>query len=134
MSDSSRRHLAIAPHAEAPSSPEHEFEEEQLLQVGELAKATDKTVRAIHLYESMGLIEPVRRSKGRYRLFSPDTKVRVRWISKLQSLGLSLGIPTTTSPRESNRSATCEPMKPATPVIRTFTSAAISSTARRRQR
>lgn len=61
-----------------------------LLQVGELAKATGKTVRAIHLYEDLGLIEPVRRSKGRYRLFAPEAKVRVRWISKLQSLGLSL--------------------------------------------
>jgi MerR family transcriptional regulator, copper efflux regulator len=63
---------------------------DDLLQVGELAKSTGKTVRAIHLYEDLGLIEPVRRSKGRYRLFTPDAKVRVRWISKLQSLGLSL--------------------------------------------
>jgi DNA-binding transcriptional MerR regulator len=62
----------------------------ELLLVGDLAKATGKTVRAIHLYEDLGLIEPVGRSKGRYRLFTPDAKVRVRWISKLQSLGLSL--------------------------------------------
>jgi DNA-binding transcriptional MerR regulator len=61
-----------------------------LLQVGDLAKATGKTVRAIHLYEDLGLLEPVRRSKGRYRLFSAEAKVRIRWISKLQSLGLSL--------------------------------------------
>jgi DNA-binding transcriptional MerR regulator len=61
-----------------------------LLQVGDLAKATGKTVRAIHLYEDLGLIEAARRSPGRYRLFSTDAKVRVRWISKLQSLGLSL--------------------------------------------
>jgi DNA-binding transcriptional MerR regulator len=66
------------------------LDEGELLQVGELAKATGKTVRAIHLYEDLGLIEPARRSKGRYRLFAPETKVRVRWISKLQSLGLSL--------------------------------------------
>jgi MerR family transcriptional regulator, copper efflux regulator len=60
------------------------------LQVGDLAKVTGKTVRAIHLYESLGLIEPAKRSKGGYRLFSTDTQSRVRWISKLQSLGLSL--------------------------------------------
>jgi MerR family copper efflux transcriptional regulator len=60
------------------------------LQVGDLAKLTGKTVRAIHLYESLGLIEPAKRSKGGYRLFSSDTPSRVRWISKLQSLGLSL--------------------------------------------
>lgn len=61
-----------------------------LMQVGELARTTGKTVRAIHLYESLGLIEPMRRSKGRYRLFSSESQVRVRWISKLQSMGLSL--------------------------------------------
>lgn len=63
----------------------------QLLRVGDLAKITGKTVRAIHHYEELGLIEPVGRSKGHYRLFDVETPVRIRWISKLQSLGLSLG-------------------------------------------
>jgi MerR family transcriptional regulator, copper efflux regulator len=66
------------------------WDQSELLQVGELARETGKTVRAIHLYEDLGLISPVRRSKGRYRLFAPDAKLRIRWISKLQSLGLSL--------------------------------------------
>ena len=60
------------------------------MQVGDLAKATGKTVRAIHLYEELGLLRAHERSKGRYRLFAPDSLIRVRWISKLQSLGLSL--------------------------------------------
>jgi MerR family transcriptional regulator, copper efflux regulator len=63
----------------------------QLLRVGDLAKMTGKTVRAIHHYEELGLIEPVGRSKGHYRLFDAETPVRIRWIGKLQSLGLSLG-------------------------------------------
>lgn len=62
-----------------------------LLRVGDLAKMTGKTVRAIHHYEELGLIEPVGRSKGHYRLFDAETPVRIRWIGKLQSLGLSLG-------------------------------------------
>lgn len=61
-----------------------------MMLVGELAKATGKTVRAIHLYEDMGLLKPHERSKGRYRLFNHDALVRVRWITKLQSLGFSL--------------------------------------------
>jgi DNA-binding transcriptional MerR regulator len=61
-----------------------------LLQVGDLAKATGKTVRAIHLYEELGLLKASERSKGRYRLFTEEALVRVRWITKLQSLGLSL--------------------------------------------
>jgi DNA-binding transcriptional MerR regulator len=60
------------------------------LLVGDLARATGKTVRAIHLYEDLGLLKPADRSKGRYRLFTMDALVRVRWITKLQSLGLSL--------------------------------------------
>ncbi len=57
---------------------------------GDLAKATGKTVRAIHLYEELGLLKASERSKGRYRLFTEEALVRVRWITKLQSLGLSL--------------------------------------------
>jgi DNA-binding transcriptional MerR regulator len=64
--------------------------EDGLLQVGDLAKLSGKTVRAIHLYEELGILRPHARSKGRYRLFSPDAVVRVRWIGKLQDLGLSL--------------------------------------------
>jgi len=61
-----------------------------LLQVGELAKLTGKTVRAIHLYEDMGLLRPVDRSKGKFRLYHEDAVERVRWIVKLQALGFSL--------------------------------------------
>ena len=61
-----------------------------LLRVGDLARMAGKTVRAIHHYEELGLIEPAGRSKGHYRLFDPESLVRIRWISKLQSLGLSL--------------------------------------------
>jgi DNA-binding transcriptional MerR regulator len=62
----------------------------ELLLVGDLAKRTGKTVRAIHLYEDLGLLKPHERSKGRYRLFAEDALLRVRWITKLQNLGLSL--------------------------------------------
>ena len=46
-----------------------------LLKVGELAKRTGKTVRAVHLYEELGLLSPA---------------ARIEWISKLQALGFSL--------------------------------------------
>lgn len=61
-----------------------------MLQVGDLAKAAGKTVRAIHLYEELGLLRPSARSKGRYRLYGPDALTRARWIGKLQELGMSL--------------------------------------------
>ena len=65
-------------------------DDDGLLQVGDLARLCGKTVRAIHLYEELGILRPHARSKGRYRLFSADAVVRVRWIGKLQDLGLSL--------------------------------------------
>jgi DNA-binding transcriptional MerR regulator len=61
-----------------------------LLQVGDLARESGKTVRAIHLYEELELLKPVGRSKGRYRLYGPDALVRIRWIGKLQDMGFSL--------------------------------------------
>jgi len=63
---------------------------EGLLQVGDLAKAVGKTVRAIHHYEDVGLLRPHARSKGRYRLYDQAALARVRWIGKLHDLGLSL--------------------------------------------
>lgn len=60
------------------------------LRVGELAKRTGKTVRALHLYEEIGLLEPARRSDSGYRLYSADSVIRVEWIGRLQDAGLSL--------------------------------------------
>jgi DNA-binding transcriptional MerR regulator len=65
-------------------------DESALMQVGDLARDSGKTVRAIHLYEEMQLLQPAARSKGRYRLYGPEALVRIRWIGKLQDMGFSL--------------------------------------------
>lgn len=62
----------------------------KLLRVGELAKAAGKTVRALHLYEELGLLIPASRSSGGFRLYAPDAVERVEWIQKLQDMGFSL--------------------------------------------
>lgn len=61
-----------------------------LLKVGELAKRTGKTVRALHLYEELGLLAPAVRSKGGFRLYPGKAVKRIEWIQKLQDLGFSL--------------------------------------------
>ena len=61
-----------------------------LMQVGDLARESGKTIRAIHLYEELGLLRPATRSKGRFRLYEPDAVVRIRWIGKLQDMNFSL--------------------------------------------
>ena len=61
-----------------------------LLKVGELARRTGKTTRAIHLYEELGLLSPAVRSKGGFRLYSARAVARMEWIQKLQDMGFSL--------------------------------------------
>lgn len=61
-----------------------------LLRVGDIARATGKTVRAIHLYEELGLLKPATRSSGGFRLFDASAVDRVRWIDSLHGLGFSL--------------------------------------------
>lgn len=74
--------------------------------VGELAKATGKTVRALHLYEERGLLEPVERSRGGYRLYGEDAIKRVGWIAKMQEMGYSLSdLQSIAAQWESSRSA-----------------------------
>jgi DNA-binding transcriptional MerR regulator len=60
------------------------------LLVGDVARETGKTVRAIHLYEELGLLRPIGRSKGGYRLYASDAPLRIRWIQKLQDMQFSL--------------------------------------------
>ncbi len=64
--------------------------DEGYMQVGDLARESGKTVRAIHLYEELDLVRPAARSKGRFRLYGNEALLRIRWIAKLQDLGFSL--------------------------------------------
>ena len=97
--DRNNRHLPIAAKGSvaAPAGAvrpngdgERAGSDERLLQVGDIAKACGKTVRAIHHYEEVGLLRPSARSKGRYRLYDHGAVARIRWIGKLHDLGLSL--------------------------------------------
>jgi MerR family copper efflux transcriptional regulator len=62
---------------------------EKRMKIGQLARKTGKTVRALHLYEELGLLSPDR-SEGGFRLYGSDELARVYWISKLQDMGFKL--------------------------------------------
>ena len=62
----------------------------KLLRIGELAAQSGKSVRALHLYEELGLLAPEHRSRGGFRLYHPSAAARVQWINKLQDAGFSL--------------------------------------------
>jgi MerR family transcriptional regulator, copper efflux regulator len=84
--------MATENQPERGNSALHQISTEQLtlLKVGELAKRTGKTVRAVHLYEELGLLAPAVRSKGGFRLYHGRAVTRVEWISKLQDMGFTL--------------------------------------------
>ena len=62
----------------------------RLLRIGDLSRMTGKTVRAIHLYEELGLLQPDSRTSGGFRLYEPSAVERVRWIELFHGMGFSL--------------------------------------------
>jgi MerR family transcriptional regulator, thiopeptide resistance regulator len=60
------------------------------LTIGALAKRTGLTVRTLHHYDEIGLLEPSGRSEGGYRLYSDDDVRRLERIVLLRNLGIPL--------------------------------------------
>src|SRR5512147_778251 len=60
------------------------------LSSGDLARATGSTVRTIRFYEEEGLLKPAVVSEGGHRRYTEDDLERLRIISDLRELGLSL--------------------------------------------
>lgn len=60
------------------------------LRIGDLAKRSGKTQRALRLYEELGLLTPSERTSGGFRLYGVEAIARVEWIGKLQELGFTL--------------------------------------------
>lgn len=72
---------AIGPRVDTPR---------MLLKVGELAKRTGLTVRALHHYDSIGLLRPSGRSDSGYRLYDRDDVARLHGIQALRRMGVPL--------------------------------------------
>lgn len=60
------------------------------LRIGEVARRTGLTVRALHHYDRLGLLVPSERTWGDHRLYTPSDLRRLLDIQHLRSLGLSL--------------------------------------------
>src|SRR6185437_9440031 len=88
--DGQARGIPAEPERSSVRSLDDMRERRELMQIGDLARETRKTVRAIHLYEELGLLAPAARSKGRFRLYTREALTRIRWIGKLQEMGFSL--------------------------------------------
>ena len=58
--------------------------------VGELAKLTGITVRTLHHYDEIGLVQPSDRSRAGYRLYGDDDVLRLQQVLVYKELGLPL--------------------------------------------
>ena len=58
--------------------------------IGELAKATGLTVRAIHHYDEIGLLKPSQRTESDYRIYDRADVARLQQIISLKELGFPL--------------------------------------------
>ncbi|MGW2521952.1 helix-turn-helix domain-containing protein [Streptomyces sp. NPDC001617] len=61
-----------------------------LLTIGELARSTGLTVRTIRYWSDEGVLAPVTRSTGGYRLYDAESAARLELIRTLRELGLGL--------------------------------------------
>ena len=64
--------------------------EQREWRIGELARATGVTVRALHHYDRLGLLVPSSRTAGGHRCYTGDDVRRLHTILALRGFGLSL--------------------------------------------
>lgn len=60
------------------------------LRIGELAARTGVSIDTVRYYERRRLLPRAPRTEGGFRLFSPETVERIRYIKQAQDIGLSL--------------------------------------------
>ncbi|HVX38886.1 MAG TPA: MerR family transcriptional regulator [Gemmatimonadaceae bacterium] len=60
------------------------------MKVGELAKRTGLSVRTLHYYDEIGLLQPSQVTDSRHRLYGPGELARLQQIKSLRQLGFSL--------------------------------------------
>ncbi|MFE5208563.1 MerR family transcriptional regulator [Streptomyces sp. NPDC056600] len=65
--------------------------DDSLLTIGDLARATGLTVRTIRYWSDEGVLPPVARSTGGYRLYDAASVARLELIRTLRELDLGLG-------------------------------------------
>ncbi|MBO4255497.1 MerR family transcriptional regulator [Streptomyces griseorubiginosus] len=70
--------------------PDPAYDSTGLFTIGELARSTGLTVRTIRYWSDEGVLTPVGRSTGGYRLYDAESAARLELIRTLRELGLGL--------------------------------------------
>lgn len=71
--------------SESPS-----LDDEELLQIGEVAERTGLSLRTVRYYDEVELAKPSARTEAGYRLYSERDVDRLEALKRMKSLGLSL--------------------------------------------
>lgn len=61
-----------------------------LMQIGDVAERTGLSLRTVRYYEEAGLVAPLERSAGGFRLYSEAQCKRLEFVKRLKPLGFSL--------------------------------------------
>lgn len=64
--------------------------QEELKQIGLVAKESGLPIKTIRYYDELGLLKTMGRTESNYRLFNGHVFGRLRFIKRAQNLGLSL--------------------------------------------
>jgi len=78
------------------------------MNIGELARLTGVSTKAIRYYEEIGVLKVPERSPNGYRTYGPDTVDRLRFVKDAQMTGLSLAEITTILDQRSKGEPTCK--------------------------
>lgn len=62
----------------------------ELMRIGELARQVGISVRTLHYYEELRLLQPVARTGSGYRLYDQEALLRLQTIKRMKLLGLKL--------------------------------------------
>lgn len=60
-----------------------------LMDIGRTSSASGVSVKSIRHYEAIGLLQPVSRTRGNYRLYSANDVHTLRFIKRARDVGLS---------------------------------------------
>lgn len=82
----------------------------KLLQVGEAAKQLGLNSQTLYFYERTGLIPPPQRTAAGYRLFNELDMSRLRFITRVKALGLTLDEIKEILELQAGQALTCEAM------------------------
>jgi MerR family transcriptional regulator, repressor of the yfmOP operon len=83
--------MTTNPPTTTPDAADEQAGKPARYQIGEVAERTGVTQRTLRFYEEKGLVEPVERMEGGFRLYSDSDVERILYIKQMQDLlGFSL--------------------------------------------